>query len=173
MVHDSFRKPVSTFPDHAQIMTRSDSERPLIQKLLWFVALWLFGVGFWAAVSHLCMTVAMKYAPASTLAPLHYLELPMAVFLGYAIWGTFPKALTWCGIALIVGSGLYIIAHEHRSSQVHPMPPPMPVRNHLHASASAYPRRPAHPRLPLQRGFPRVGECVEYDFYLAAVLVVY
>ena len=88
--------------------------------------LWLFGVGFWAALSHLCMTVAMKYAPASTLAPLHYLELPMAVFLGYAIWGTFPNALTWGGIALIVGSGLYIIAHEHRASQVHPMPPPMP-----------------------------------------------
>ena len=39
---------------------------------------YLFGVGFWAAVSHLCMTIAMKYAPAATLAPLHYLELPMA-----------------------------------------------------------------------------------------------
>ncbi len=89
--------------------------------------LWLFGVGFWAALSHLCMTVAMKYAPASTLAPLHYLELPMAVFLGYAIWGTFPNALTWGGIGLIVGSGLYIIQHEHRASQVHPMPPPMPT----------------------------------------------
>ena len=89
--------------------------------------LWLFGVGFWAALSHLCMTVAMKYAPAATLAPLHYLELPMAVFLGYAIWGTFPNALTWGGIALITGSGLYIIAHEHRASQVHPMPPPMPT----------------------------------------------
>ena len=88
--------------------------------------LWLFGVGFWAAVSHLCMTVAMKYAPASTLAPLHYLELPMAVFLGYAIWGDFPNLLTWGGIFLIVGSGLYIIRHEHRSSQRHPMPPPLP-----------------------------------------------
>ncbi len=88
--------------------------------------LWLFGVGFWAAVSHLAMTTAMKYAPASTLAPLHYLELPMAVLLGYAIWGTLPNALTWAGIALITGSGLYIIAHEHRSDQVHPMPPPLP-----------------------------------------------
>lgn len=84
--------------------------------------LWLFGVGFWAAISHLSMTVAMKYAPASTLAPLHYLELPMAVFLGYAIWGDFPNLLTWCGITLIVGSGLYIIAHEHRSSQSPPAP---------------------------------------------------
>ena len=87
--------------------------------------LWLFGVGFWAAISHLCMTVAMKYAPASTLAPLHYLELPMAVFLGYAIWGDFPNLLTWGGIVLIVGSGLYIIAHEHQN-QAHPMPPPLP-----------------------------------------------
>ncbi|MBC7478439.1 MAG: DMT family transporter [Pseudorhodobacter sp.] len=89
--------------------------------------LWMFGVGFWAAISHLSMTVAMKYAPASTLAPLHYLELPMAVFLGYAIWGDFPNWLTWCGITLIVGSGLYIIAHEHQSNQRHPMPPPMPT----------------------------------------------
>jgi drug/metabolite transporter (DMT)-like permease len=93
--------------------------------------LWLFGVGFWAAVSHLSMTIAMKHAPASTLAPLHYLELPMAVFLGYAIWGDFPNLLTWSGIALIVGSGLYIIAHEHRSSQTgsnqgRPAPPPVP-----------------------------------------------
>ena len=88
--------------------------------------LWLFGVGFWAAISHLSMTFAMKYAPASTLAPLHYLELVMAVALGYLIWGDFPNLLTWGGITLIVGSGLYIIAHEHRASQRHPMPPPLP-----------------------------------------------
>ncbi len=88
--------------------------------------LWLFGVGFWAAVSHLSMTAAMKYAPAATLAPLHYLELPTAVLLGFAIWGDFPNGLTWVGIVLIVGSGLYIIRHEHRSSRRHPMPPPMP-----------------------------------------------
>lgn len=87
---------------------------------------YLFGVGFWAALSHLCMTVAMKYAPAATLAPLHYLELPMAVFLGYAIFGDFPNALTWVGIALISASGLYIIRQEHRASG-HAMPPPVPT----------------------------------------------
>ncbi|MGV8985005.1 MAG: DMT family transporter [Cypionkella sp.] len=83
----------------------------------------LFGVGFWASISHLSMTVAMKYAPAATLAPLHYLELPMAVLLGYTIFGDFPNALTWAGIFLITGSGLYIIRHEHRSSR-HPVPQP-------------------------------------------------
>ena len=72
------------------------------------------------------MTIAMKYAPAATLAPLHYLELPMAVFLGYAIFGDFPNALTWVGIVLITGSGLYIIRHEHQQGSAHPMPPPLP-----------------------------------------------
>lgn len=81
---------------------------------------WLFGVGFWAATSHFCMTLAMRHAPASTLAPLHYLELPMAVFLGYAIFGDFPNALTWVGMVIIVGSGLYVIRHEHRSARTQP-----------------------------------------------------
>ena len=74
--------------------------------------LWLFGVGFWAAASHMCMTVALKCAPASTLAPLHYLEIVTAVALGYWVFGDFPNALTWAGIVIIVASGLYIIHRE-------------------------------------------------------------
>ena len=79
------------------------------QDLNW---LWLFGVGFWAAASHMCMTVALNCAPASTLAPLHYLEIVTAVALGYLVFGDFPNALTWAGIAIIVASGLYIIHRE-------------------------------------------------------------
>jgi len=74
--------------------------------------LWLFGVGFWAAASHMCMTLALKYAPASTLAPIHYLEIVTAVAIGYWIFGDFPNALTWAGIAIIVASGLYVIHRE-------------------------------------------------------------
>ena len=81
----------------------------LPQGLNW---LWLFGVGFWAAASHMCMTMALKCAPASTLAPLHYLEIVTAVTLGYLVFGDFPNALTWAGIAIIVASGLYIIHRE-------------------------------------------------------------
>ncbi|WP_054004669.1 DMT family transporter [Cypionkella psychrotolerans] len=79
------------------------------QGLNW---LWLFGVGFWAAASHMCMTVALKCAPASTLAPLHYLEIVTAVTLGYLVFGDFPNALTWAGIVIIIASGLYIIHRE-------------------------------------------------------------
>ena len=84
------------------------------QGLFW---LWLFGVGFWAAVSHMSMTFALKYAPASTLAPLHYLELIAAVAVGYLIFGTFPNLLTWAGIVVIVGSGLYVIYRERVTGQ--------------------------------------------------------
>lgn len=89
--------------------------------------LWLAGIGFWAAVSHLCITIAMQYAPASTLAPLHYLELPMAVLLGYLIFGDFPNALTWIGIVIITGSGLYII-HREQISQPAARAAPQPAR---------------------------------------------
>ncbi|MFN6925299.1 MAG: DMT family transporter [Tabrizicola sp.] len=74
--------------------------------------LWIAGVGFWAAVSHMSMTYALKYAPSATLAPLHYSEIVVAVILGYLIFGDFPNAMTWAGIAIIVSSGLYIIHRE-------------------------------------------------------------
>ena len=90
-------------------LTSLDSVTP--QGIAW---LWLFGVGFWASLSHICMTYALKFAPTSTLAPLHYLEIVAAVALGYLVFNDFPNAMTWAGIAVIVSSGLYIIHREHR-----------------------------------------------------------
>lgn len=84
--------------------------------------LWLFGVGFWAAVSHMCMTYALKYAPASVLAPLHYLELVVAVTVGFLIFGDLPNRLTLAGIAVIVGAGLYVIHRERIAARRAPAP---------------------------------------------------
>jgi len=74
--------------------------------------LWCFGVGFAATFSHLAMSFALRFAPTSTLAPLHYLEIVTATLLGFVIFGDFPNALSWVGIVVIVGSGLYIIYRE-------------------------------------------------------------
>ena len=89
------------------------------QGLNW---LWLFGVGFWAAISHMSMTYALKYAPSATLAPLHYSEIVVAVALGYLIFGDFPNLITWAGIAVIVASGLYMIHRERLAARVMPLP---------------------------------------------------
>lgn len=84
------------------------------QGLAWA---WLFGVGFWAGISHMCMTYALRYAPSATLAPLHYTELIVAVILGYLVFGDFPNLMTWTGAAIITGSGLYIIWREQLAAR--------------------------------------------------------
>jgi drug/metabolite transporter (DMT)-like permease len=73
---------------------------------------WLFGVGFFATVSHMMMTYALSWAPSATLAPLQYLELPVATLLGYLVFGDFPNTLTLTGIGIIIGAGLYMIHRE-------------------------------------------------------------
>jgi drug/metabolite transporter (DMT)-like permease len=74
--------------------------------------LWLLGVGFFASISHMMMTYALSLAPSSTLAPLQYLELPVATVLGYLVFSDFPNTLTQIGIAIIIGAGLYMIHRE-------------------------------------------------------------
>ncbi|MBA4328744.1 MAG: EamA/RhaT family transporter, partial [Polaromonas sp.] len=33
---------------------------------------------------------------------------------GYAVWGEVPNTLAWCGIALLIASGLYVLVSEKR-----------------------------------------------------------
>ena len=77
-------------------------------------AVWglLFAVGLAATVSHMAITYALRFAPSATLAPLHYLEIVAAVGLGWFFFGDWPNPLSWAGITIITGSGLYIIARE-------------------------------------------------------------
>jgi drug/metabolite transporter (DMT)-like permease len=77
---------------------------------------WLAGVGVASAVAHMLMTVALRFAPSATLAPLNYLEIVVSVVLGFLVFGDWPNQLTWAGIAVIVGSGLYVIQRERLAS---------------------------------------------------------
>jgi drug/metabolite transporter (DMT)-like permease len=91
------------------------------------LAVWtLLGVGAIATVSHIFLSFALKHAPASVIAPLQYLEIVGATAIGYLAFGDFPNSLTWVGIAIIVGSGLYVFARENAIGQraKRPMPPP-------------------------------------------------
>lgn len=73
---------------------------------------YLLGVGLFATVAHMMMTVALTVAPASTLAPLHYLEIITAAILGYYIFGDIPNGLALWGIVVIMASGLYVVHRE-------------------------------------------------------------
>ena len=91
---------------------------------------WVFCVGLAATVSHMAMTYALAFAPSSTLAPLHYLEIVTATIFGLLVFGDFPNGMTWAGVAVIVASGLYVIHRERVLARAGgprataPVPPP-------------------------------------------------
>jgi drug/metabolite transporter (DMT)-like permease len=78
----------------------------------------LLGVGVVSTISHLFISLALKFAPAATIAPLQYLEIVAATSLGYFVFSDIPDALTFLGIAIIVSAGLYVFARERRAEQV-------------------------------------------------------
>lgn len=89
------------------------------QRELWLLA----GVGVIATLSHVCISFALSFAPASLLAPIQYLEIVGAVLFGYWLFADLPDALTFVGIALIVGSGLFVFYRE-RALERRPTPAP-------------------------------------------------
>ncbi len=71
-------------------------------------------LGLIATFSHLLMVKAFRLAPAGVLAPFGYLEIIGATVLGFLIFGEFPDGLTWLGILIIVGAGLYVFQRERQ-----------------------------------------------------------
>lgn len=92
------------------------------QGIYW---LWLLSVGFFATISHMMMTYGLTLAPSSTLAPMQYLEIPVATMLGLIVFAEFPNSIALGGIALIMGAGLYMIHRERVTLQIktHPHVP--------------------------------------------------
>ena len=77
----------------------------------------LFVLGAISGLGHLVVVRAFRLAPLSLLAPFQYFEIISATVLGYALFGDFPTASKWIGIAIIVASGLFIIWRERRSAR--------------------------------------------------------
>ncbi|MBB4001439.1 drug/metabolite transporter (DMT)-like permease [Aurantimonas endophytica] len=96
-------------------------------RLAWpaSAAIWqlLLLTGLIGAIGHLLFILAYRLAPASVLAPFGYVEIVSAVLLGYLIFGEVPDGAKWFGMAIIVGSGLFIYAREKRLARNLPPPP--------------------------------------------------
>ncbi|PLW74987.1 DMT family transporter [Cohaesibacter celericrescens] len=78
----------------------------------------LIGSGVFGTVGHLLMTSAISYAPSATLAPMQYLEIPFATFIGWLVFSDFPNQLAAIGIAVTIASGLYMIYREQRAQNI-------------------------------------------------------
>lgn len=79
----------------------------------WWV---LIGMGANAAIIGYCLSQAYRLADAATIAPFEYLGLPLAVFWGWIVFSDLPEWEIWFGIALILGSGLFVFLRERQKS---------------------------------------------------------
>ncbi|MEO9863672.1 MAG: DMT family transporter [Yoonia sp.] len=75
-------------------------------------------LGVLGTIAHLMMTGSLRYAPASTLAPMQYLEIPFGTAIGWLIFKDLPNGLAALGICITISAGLYIILREQRLSQL-------------------------------------------------------
>ena len=76
-------------------------------------------LGLLAGATVLSLSEAFRRAPASTLAPLQYLEIIGATLFGYLVFGDFPDLWTWIGTAIILLSGLYVLHRERVQARDH------------------------------------------------------
>ena len=82
---------------------------PIPEALNWTLVI---GLGM-AIIGQGSMIASFKFGPAAVISPYSYTMLIFAAAIGYWAFDTIPDTFTWTGIAMIVGSGIYI-AHRER-----------------------------------------------------------
>ena len=82
----------------------------------------LLSIGVFGTLAHLLMTWSLRFAPAATLAPMQYLEIPVATLFGFLIFKDLPNGLAAVGIFITVLAGLYVVYREHKQSRLAPKP---------------------------------------------------
>ncbi|QIG49279.1 EamA family transporter [Nordella sp. HKS 07] len=75
----------------------------------WSVLGFFLCLGLFSAFSHMMSIAAFRFAEASLLAPLVYLELLGAALIGYYAFGEIPDAFTMVGAGFIIAAGLILL----------------------------------------------------------------
>ena len=78
----------------------------------------LIAIGLIGTLAHLLMTWSLRFAPSATLAPMQYLEIPFATFIGWLLFSELPNTLATIGIVITISAGLYIIIRERAISRI-------------------------------------------------------
>lgn len=76
----------------------------------------LLSIGILGTLAHLLMTWSLRYAPSATLAPMQYIEIPIATLIGWLVFNQFPNTLAGLGIVVTMAAGLYAVWRERQVS---------------------------------------------------------
>ncbi|MEC8130586.1 MAG: DMT family transporter [Pseudomonadota bacterium] len=74
----------------------------------------LVAVGLLASFQQLGLALSHKLVPASILAPLHYLSIPMGIAAGILLFGEALSAEIIIGSAIIIASSIFILMRERQ-----------------------------------------------------------
>lgn len=86
----------------------------------------MLGLGALSATGGYLISQGYRLSEAGLVAPFEYCALPLAVFWSVLLWGDWPDAVAWIGIALICGAGLFVFYREFALGQKIALRRPMP-----------------------------------------------
>lgn len=70
------------------------------------------------ATAYYLIVSSTRRGDLSLVAPFRYTGLLFATIAGFVVWGDKPNVLGWCGIALVIASGIYVLRASGRSRAV-------------------------------------------------------
>jgi drug/metabolite transporter (DMT)-like permease len=83
-----------------------------------------FGMLAMAAISLACayalIVRSTRRGDLPVVSPFRYSALLFAVIMGYLVWGDVPNNLAWCGVALLVASGIYVLRASRSATTASP-----------------------------------------------------
>lgn len=77
-------------------------------------ALMIASLGIYGGSGHFMLIKAFRYAPATVLSPLLYVQLIWAALLGWLVYDHWPDGLTLAGIAIIAASSIALALAQRR-----------------------------------------------------------
>lgn len=76
----------------------------------------LASLGISGGLGHYLFTAAFRYAPASTLAPITYLQVLWATILGWLVFSHKPDPVSIAGMLTIGAAGMLVVLRSRRAS---------------------------------------------------------
>jgi len=67
------------------------------------------------SAAYYLIVISTRHGELSLIVPFRYTAILFATGLGFVIWGDTPNLLAWCGIALIIAPGIYVLRGSRRA----------------------------------------------------------
>jgi drug/metabolite transporter (DMT)-like permease len=67
------------------------------------------------AAAYYLVVGSTRHGDLSLIVPFRYTAVLFATIVGFVVWGDTPNMLAWCGIALVVASGIYVLRASRRA----------------------------------------------------------